>query len=44
MSTDIYITEFNLGIEFDGGYWHKGKRELDKLKMKKDQVLRLIKY
>jgi len=32
---DIYITEFELGIEFDGNYWHKDKRALDKLKTKK---------
>ncbi len=31
-SIDIYAKELNLGIEFDGSYWHKGKRELDKLK------------
>jgi hypothetical protein len=31
-SMDIYIPELKLGIEFDGAYWHKGKRELDKLK------------
>jgi len=35
VSIDIYIPEFNLGIEFDGNYWHKGKRELDKLKTEK---------
>jgi hypothetical protein len=35
MSIDIFISEFNLGIEFDGNYWHKGKRELDKLKTEK---------
>jgi very-short-patch-repair endonuclease len=29
---DIYIPELHLGIEFDGNYWHKDKRELDKLK------------
>jgi len=29
---DIYIPKFNLCIEFDGSYWHKGKRELDKIK------------
>ena len=29
---DIYITSLNLCIEFDGSYWHKGKRELDKIK------------
>jgi cytochrome c-type biogenesis protein CcmH/NrfF len=34
-SIDIYIKELNLGIEFDGSYWHKGKRELDKLKTEK---------
>ena len=34
-SIDIYVKEFNLGIEFDGSYWHKGKRELDKLKTEK---------
>ena len=34
-SIDIYIEELNLAIEFDGSYWHKGKRELDKLKTKK---------
>jgi very-short-patch-repair endonuclease len=32
---DIYIPEFKLGIEFDGSYWHKDKRALDKLKTKK---------
>lgn len=31
-SVDIYIPEKNLCIEFDGSYWHKGKRELDKIK------------
>ena len=31
-SIDIYISELNLGIEFDGKYWHKGKTALDKLK------------
>ena len=33
-SIDIYIPKFHLGIEFDGSYWHKGKRALDKLKTK----------
>lgn len=32
LSIDIFLQELNLGIEFDGSYWHKGKRELDKLK------------
>ena len=31
---DIYIPQLNLGIEFDGSYWHKDKRALDKLKTK----------
>ena len=29
---DIFIPTLNLCIEFDGAYWHKGKRELDKIK------------
>jgi very-short-patch-repair endonuclease/predicted secreted protein len=33
-SIDIYIPELNLGIEFDGQYWHKDKNQLDKLKTK----------
>lgn len=32
---DIYLEELNLGIEFDGNYWHKDKRSLDKLKTEK---------
>lgn len=31
-SIDIYLPELNLGIEFDGSYWHKDKSDLDKLK------------
>ena len=31
-SIDIYIPQLKLGIEFDGSYWHKNKRALDKLK------------
>ena len=31
---DIYIPHLNLGIEFDGSYWHKDKEALDKLKTK----------
>jgi very-short-patch-repair endonuclease len=31
-SIDIFLSELNLGIEFDGSYWHKDKRALDKLK------------
>ena len=36
-SIDIYLSELNLGIEFDGSYWHKEKRVLDKLKTKQLQ-------
>ena len=32
---DIYVPSLNLGVEFDGSYWHKDKRALDKLKTKK---------
>jgi hypothetical protein len=32
---DIYIPELSIGIEFDGSYWHKDKRALDKLKTEK---------
>jgi len=34
-SIDIYIPQLKLGIEFDGSYWHKDKRALDKLKTQK---------
>ena len=36
---DIYLKELNLGIEFDGSYWHQAKEEKDKqktLKLKAD--------
>ena len=29
---DVFIPKLNLCIEFDGNYWHKDKRELDKIK------------
>ena len=29
---DIFIPELNLAIEFDGSYWHKNKRAIDKIK------------
>ena len=29
---DIYIPKLNLCIEFDGSYWHKDKRYIDKIK------------
>ena len=31
-SVDIYIPLINLGVEFDGAYWHKDKEDFDKLK------------
>ena len=31
-SIDIFIPKLNLCIEFDGSYWHKDNRELDKIK------------
>ena len=34
-SIDIYIPQLKLGVEFDGSYWHKDKRALDKLKTEK---------
>lgn len=32
VSIDIYIPIINLGIEFDGSYWHKDNADLDKIK------------
>jgi hypothetical protein len=29
---DIFIPQLNLCIEFDGSYWHKDRREIDKIK------------
>ncbi|MDA9057541.1 zinc-ribbon domain-containing protein, partial [Flavobacteriaceae bacterium] len=29
---DIFIPKLNLCIEFDGSYWHKDKRDVDKIK------------
>ena len=29
---DIFIPDLNLAIEFDGSYWHKDKRAIDKIK------------
>lgn len=31
-SIDIFIPKLNLCIEFDGAYWHKDKRDIDKIK------------
>jgi len=31
---DVYVPELNLGIEYDGWYWHKDKAEIDKDKNK----------
>ena len=45
-SIDIFIPSLSLAIEFDGKYWHKGKRHLDLVKTLKltssgIQVLRI---
>ena len=32
ITVDIYLPKLNLGIEFDGSYWHKLKREKDEIK------------
>ena len=32
ISIDIYIPEINVGIEFDGSYWHKNNEVKDKMK------------
>ena len=29
---DIFIPKLNLCVEFDGAYWHKDKRDIDKIK------------
>ena len=29
---DIFIPDLNLAIEFDGAYWHKDNRAIDKIK------------
>ncbi|MDB4050984.1 zinc-ribbon domain-containing protein, partial [Flavobacteriaceae bacterium] len=41
---DIFIPKLNLCIEFDGSYWHKDKRDLDKIKseMLFDEGFKLI--
>jgi predicted RNA-binding Zn-ribbon protein involved in translation (DUF1610 family) len=31
-SIDIYIAKLNLALEFDGSYWHKDKKDIDKIK------------
>ena len=41
---DIFIPKLNLCIEFDGSYWHKDKRDIDKIKseMLFDEGFKLI--
>jgi hypothetical protein len=43
-SIDIFIQELNIGFEFDGSYWHKGKREFDKIKTEQltDQGFKIV--
>lgn len=31
---DVYVPELNLGVEYDGWYWHKDKEDMDKNKTK----------
>ena len=41
---DIYIPELALAVEYDGSYWHKNKKEVDKQKSKIliDQGMKVI--
>lgn len=40
---DIYIPELNLGIEYDGEYWHQdGKRDIRKNNLLREHNIRLI--
>jgi very-short-patch-repair endonuclease len=39
---DIYIKELNIGIEFDGFYWHDDKDDTTKTKLAKEHGVRLI--
>lgn len=43
-SIDTFIPSLNVGIEFDGAYWHKDKAQLDKVKTERieDTGLNLI--
>ena len=36
---DIYIDRYQIGIEYDGAYWHKGKESRDK---KKEELLSFL--
>ena len=35
---DIYVPELNLGVEYDGWYWHKDKPEMDQEKTRELQA------
>lgn len=41
---DIYLPEYNIGIEYNGSHWHKDKEETDKEKVKYfyDKGIRII--
>ena len=41
---DIYLPEYNVGIEYNGNYWHKDRKERDKNKIKyfADKGIRII--
>ena len=41
---DVYLPEYNVGIEYNGSHWHKYKeqQDLDKIKYFKDNNIRII--
>lgn len=39
IEVDVFIPELKVAIEFDGAYWHKDKREKDRVKTKKIKTL-----
>jgi very-short-patch-repair endonuclease len=40
---DIFVGSKNIGIEYDGFYWHNDKNDSKKLKLAKDKGVRIIK-
>lgn len=39
LEVDVFIPKYNLGIEFNGAYWHKGKYKFDQ---EKNELFRQI--
>lgn len=41
---DVYLPEYNIGIEYNGGYWHKDKelQDAEKIKYFADKGIRII--